>query len=188
MPAGAASPAARPRLGALEKRILQWAGWGLSLLGIALLAFGIVFLQDGLESAGWPRVEGRVLRSEVRVDVTQRRGATRRGVRRYYAEVTYQYDARGATYTSSRYALGETSEKYQERADAEAVAAGFRTGQPIPVYYDPNYPASAVLEAGAGIGAWVPLLLSFLFLGVGAPLIWLVQRIPPTVAKAGAVK
>jgi hypothetical protein len=157
-------------------------GWGLSLLGLALLAFGIVFLKDGLESVAWPRVEGRVLSSVVRVDISQRRGAARRGARSYYAEVTYQYGVRGATYTSSRYALGETSEKYKERSDAEAVAAGFRKGQPIPVYYDPDDPASAVLEAGAGIGAWVPLLLSFLFLGVGVPLIWMTAKTPRNVA------
>jgi hypothetical protein len=161
-------------------------GWGLSLLGLGLLVFGIVFLKDGLASTGWPRVEGRVVRTEVRVDVSQRRGSARRGARRYYAVVTYQYEVGGATYTSSRYALGETSEKYQERADAQAVAAGFRKGQPIPVYYDPADPASAVLEAGAGFGAWAPLVLSFLFLGVGAPLVWLVRRTPRTEVHAGA--
>lgn len=169
--APAAGPSSRSR-GNSHPLVLGIAGWGFLLIGLACGIFGIFFLRDGFASSAWPTADGTVIGTAVRTSIvgTGRRYAGRRS-REYYAEVTYRYAVDGESYTSSRFAMGETQRKHSERGDALADARRFRTGSTIKVYYDPADPSSAILSPGAGIGAWVPSLIGILFAACGIGLL-----------------
>lgn len=144
----------------------------LLLLGLSFTGFGIYFIALGNEAAHWPEVEGRVLSVSVRTDFLeppsrlQSREARER-TRRYYPRITYSWQVDGTSHTGSRYRLGTTHEKYQDRAKAQAAAATFRSGAPIPVFYDATNPAEAVLVREASAGVFVPLPLGLLFSAMG---------------------
>ena len=77
----------------------------------------------------------------------------------------------GKTYKGNRYNLGSgstASDRYDsEQKVRDAVGDRFRVGTDITVHYDPDDPSSAVLEAGASLGTWAPLILGLFFLPLG---------------------
>lgn len=138
------------------------------LIGVLMSGFGIYFIGQGYEAEGWTKVEGRVVSSTIQVDIDiHSRSAKSEEQRRYCPSITYEWQVDGKTYTGSRYRLGETHEKYKERAEAGAAAARFRTGEPITVYYDKDHPSQAVLDPSLSVGVFVPLPLGLLFLALG---------------------
>ena len=148
----------------------------LLLIGVLMSGFGIYFIGLGYEAEGWTKVEGRVVSATVRVDVevhsTQASKTRREELRRYYPSITYEWTVDGERFSGLRYRLGEPYEKFNERTDAVAAAAKFRTDAPITVYYDADHPSQAVLDPSLSAGVFVPLPLGLLFLGLG----WLVLR------------
>ena len=144
----------------------------LALLGLAFALFGIWFIALGNEARCWPSVEGKVISTSVRTDVMQSHSASaskesRERRRRYSPSFTYTWTVDGQTYTGSRYQLGTTHEKYKTREEATRAAAKLRGGTAVPVYYDPDDPASAVLDNSTSFGVYVPLPLGLLFLVSG---------------------
>ncbi len=145
----------------------------LVLLGLFFAAFGIQFLAQAWGAGGWPEVSGEILSVAIRTELetspgrTVTRGARERA-RRYYPEVTYAWQVDGVRYTGSRYRLGSTHAKYEEREAAQSAAAKFRAGAPIAVFHDPKRPSEAVLERLPSGGVWVPLPLGLLMAGLGA--------------------
>ena len=156
----------------------------LVLIGILMSGFGIYFIALGIEAQGWKTVEGQVTSVVVRVDtdlqadaVTKKR---REELKRYYPSISYEWVVDGKTYSGSRYRLGETHEKYDERTDAQAAAAKFRNGAPIKVYYNVDHPNQAVLEPSLSGGVFVPLPLGLVFLFTG----WALFRYREAIGKA----
>lgn len=153
----------------------------LSALGLAMAAFGVYFIGYSNDATSWPSVEGRIVQTTVRTWTPRRPGGAgtdseRQRRRRFYPEVTYQWAVDGQTFTGSRYSLGESQDDHEERADAVEAARRFPAGGPIEVFYDPADPSSAVLDRSRQGGAFVPLPLGLLMLGVGlAGLKWLPQ-------------
>lgn len=159
------------------------------LCGLFLASFGVYFIVLGAEAEGWTQVEGRVVSTAVQVDVSISRSEhstqTRRAeLRRYYPSITYEWTVGGSTYTGSRYRLGESHEKYDERADAVAAAARYRAGSPIAVYYDEDHPDSAVLDPALSVGVFVPLPVGIVFFVLG----WLLWRYAPAMERAMAAQ
>ena len=87
--------------------------------------------------------------------------------RQYYPSIAYRWEVDGQTYSGSRYRLGTTHDKFNEREDAVAAAVKYRNGAPITVYYDPKNPSEAVLDNSLSVAVFAPLLLGFLFAPVG---------------------
>ncbi|MFH7242679.1 MAG: DUF3592 domain-containing protein [Spirulina sp.] len=161
---------------------LFWFGLGLGALGGLFSVFGIYFLFTANESWSWPSVEGSVVNSEVRRDISLRHstaGTTRKTHTKYYVSVNYTYDVEGTSYLSSRYSLGQgdrVSRTYKDRSDAEAEAESrFPEGTTVTVHYDPKQPTEAVLAAGWNWGTFVPLLMG-IFLGGSGWLFYAVSR------------
>jgi hypothetical protein len=134
-------------------KIIAWVFLG---LGAWLCWFGAGFLPLALKSESWPAVQAQIVSSRLR---TSLEGDA--NVRVYHPEYTYRYQVEGNEYTASMYRLGETAAKHNNRKDAEA--ARIPSGSSISVYYDPDDPAQAVMVTGAGIGAYVPLMMGLFF-------------------------
>lgn len=159
----------------------------LIFFGLLMAGFGIYFIALGYEAEGWTKVEGRITAVKVRVDISGgttnwAAGQHRSETRSYYPEIDYEWSVNGETHAGSRYRLGESHEKYQEKADAKAAAAKFQTGAPITVYYDLDNPDRAILDPSLSVGVFVPLPLGLLFLGAG----WTLFRYRETLEKAMA--
>lgn len=143
----------------------------IAALGLFFAVFGVYFIFYGFGARSWPSTEGEVMSARVRVNILTGGTASGRSHREfdrtYYPEITYRWTVDGQVHTGSRWSLGESHPDYRERQEAAAAAADYRTGAPIEVFYDPDDPASAVLDRSLQGGAFVPLPLGLLMLAGG---------------------
>lgn len=150
---------------------LRHFGLGLGILGALFGVFGVYFLYVANEALAWSSVQGTVVKAEVNTDYSFQKaaaGGMQRATVYYDVAVNYTYEVDGQSYFSSRSSFGQghaASQRFRERADAEAEAASrFPAGTAVTVHYDPNNPAEAVLKPGWNWGTLAPLLIG-LFLG-----------------------
>jgi hypothetical protein len=122
-------------------------------VGAGLSFWGWTILQDAWASTSWPSVSGRVVESDVSYWNDEDGNY-------YRPEVTFEYTVAERQYESSRIGFGSDS-SYDTTDSAWEVANRYPTGETVPVYYDPDEPATAVLEPGATAG-------SYTLIGVGA--------------------
>jgi len=163
-------------------RILAGFAGFLFLSGAALTTFGAFFLKSAQVSRGWPSVPGVVNGIEASRYYSGRTGSTNTRTRTYVYQISYQYVVDGQPYTGDRYSLGEgstASRQYDTAAAArQAGTAAHPPGSPITVYYDPEFPGSAVLKPGANVGSYVPLILGLLCFPAGAMFGLILTRAP----------
>lgn len=130
---------------------------GLIFLGLIFAVAGIISLRPALSSLRWPAAQGEVLSARV---------AHRDG--QPYPLVRYCYQVGEKTYTSARISFRPTTSLPGLPAEPPAAAlARYPEGKSITVYYDPTAPERAVLEPGAGLGAYLPVTAGGLFFILG---------------------
>jgi hypothetical protein len=132
---------------------------GLIFLGIIFATAGVISLGPALGSTRWPAAPGEVLSAKI---------ASRDG--RPHPLVRYTYQVGGKAYTAARISFHSTTSlplPGLPAETAEAVLARYPAGKSMPVYYDPAAPDRAVLEPGAGPGAYLPAAVGGLFFILG---------------------
>ncbi len=114
--------------------------------------------KEAAETKNWPTVEGIITFAEL--NKTQNSD----GNDMYYANVQYTYSVDGNEYTESSIttADGTTSMKNSVKKQLRKYAKGTK----VTVYYDPEFPNTAVLEPGAGLIFGLLLKLPLLFCGL----------------------
>ena len=142
----------------LVKRAVDAAFVGLSAF---FLARELCNLWWGRESLRWPATKGVILASRLR---SRRRGGR---ARRWacWPEVVYLYSVGGDHYTAGR--LSFAARFYPGRWSAQQALEAYPVGAEVSVLYHPRRPALATLEGGMGVGNFVILGVSTLFLIVG---------------------
>ena len=126
-------------------------------MGMAFLSFWMMGLVDGNASRGWPSVQGKIEDSQVLAQVeTGTNLATM-----YYVDLGYTYTIQGRLMKGKRITLKDYSSADSGLMDQ--LAARYRPGQSVRVYYDPVNPARSVLETGASEGIWILLLVGAVF-------------------------
>ncbi len=122
-----------------------------AIMLIFILVSGYLFVQ-GLESRKWPSVEGRVVYSRL----------TRRG-KHLNAEIEYTYEVDGQKFSNDKITV--ESLIHLNTRSAKKLARMYRSGQTVPVYYDPKKHSRSVLKPGPGIEITVILAVSiFLYI------------------------
>lgn len=114
----------------------------LVLFGAGVYALGFLGLPQLLEARathGWPSTEGRVLSAR------QVRTHTRSGGTSTWIAVSYSYTVAGEAFDGDRYVV---SGDLRAPADEALRRADALDGATVPVFYDPEDPARAVLEPG----------------------------------------
>src|SRR5262245_39046442 len=111
-----------------------------------------------------PRVEGTVTRSTV--------DDSRREIRPH---VVYTYTVAGTPYTSSQISF-DLFDKPGGQGRVESIVARYPVGQNVTVYYDPNEPATALLEPAVYSHFLLPLLFGALFFFGGSLILWKALR------------
>ena len=135
-------------------------------------------LRSQFRSGWFPRVPGRVLRS----NVVSEAGAGKRRLSSHTVDVAFQYTVNGKTFEANTYRFPKTMSHREE--PAREVVAGLPPGQEVEVSYDPANPAEAVLSPGLNASDFVLLHLLFpfnCFLAFAASVAlhaWLARRQP----------
>jgi hypothetical protein len=141
------------------------------LATIVFLSFGAMLIRKGnrylriaAAAAQWPIVTGKV----VSTDVVKRIDRTQDGPITYFVpQVHYVYDADGVRRDGSVIRVGMEDRGYsQEQQARDYVAARYSAGSNVPVRYDPQNPANAVLEPGQ-VGGGSNLFAGILLVLVG---------------------
>lgn len=126
------------------------------VLGVVFAVKSVALRQQSLASAKWPTVTGKILDSRIDTAIIDNSTAVedeessgRRHLRQdeevSTAAVRYAYRVGDKDYESTRLYIGRPV-FYGGSAVAAAVAAKYQAGAQVPVYYNPDNPAQAVLE------------------------------------------
>jgi hypothetical protein len=133
-------------------RTFDYLRLAFSAVAIGLIIFGLLTMRETSRSRGWAQVEGRVVTSAVNA-FTGKSGTTWRPM------VVYSYSVGSIRFMSSRIAFHSLASG--SRSDAAKLAARYPAGGMVRVFYDPQDPEQAVLEAGSN--PWVPIIAGGVF-------------------------
>jgi len=111
-------------------------------------------VEEAFDSPSWPHAIGRINLSTV---VAERRG--------YTAQVGYDYEVGGRTYTSSVVAPGQ----WWSSHSAFAVTDRFPRGKEVPVFYSSTNPSRSLLEPGLNLASFDTFLVGLMLAAVGFP-------------------
>ena len=133
-------------------------------LGIMYLVRGISRRQMAARSLQWPVTEGRILSASVRTEM--RSDSEGSDMEVYLPEASYSYTVAGKAYQGNVIRFGIVQFGYGVLERAQKHIERYEAGTPVPVHYDPNDSAVAVLEPGES-GSTRNLIAGSLFFLVG---------------------
>ena len=136
--------------------------------GLALVFFGLRDVARATASEDWPTAAGTVLLSSVEYETDSDGGGT------YRAEVLYEFDVGGTTYSSNRIEFGTV--QTNNPSGAQVTVNRYPVGEQVLVHYDPDDPFLAVLEPGIQAGVWFMPGLGAIFAVVGALMLVFLPR------------
>lgn len=134
-------------------------------VGAMLIRKGNRYLQIAAAAAQWPIVTGKVVSTNVvkRIDRTQDGPSTF-----FVPQVHYVYHADGISRDGSIIRVGMENRGYWLEQQARDYVARYPVGSRVPVRYDPQNPANAVLELGQlGGGSNLFAGIFLMLVGVG---------------------
>jgi hypothetical protein len=118
-------------------------------LAAGLFANAMFDLWSALASTRWRVADGRVTDCTVEVHEYTRRGWIGwETYQEYKPKIAYAYEVAGATYTNDLTAFGLSS--FESREEAEGMLRGYPKGGTVRVHYDPDDPATSVLQSTGG--------------------------------------
>ena len=139
------------------------AGFIFAGIGLIMLVRGLLDFRTTRLSQNWPTIEGQIIQATIEESMeSDNDGFTSK---RYTPSVLYTYTLVGQQYTSDKITFG-AKWRYPSRNEAESKL-NYQTGERIQVYYNPENPSQAVLEAGAVRGVWGTLLIGIVFSIIG---------------------
>ncbi len=117
------------------------------IMFVVLLVFGLILggvgayrYNVGKQSASWPAVTGTVTYSRAQPTTTENNR------KEYRLSVRYSYSVDGKSYSGDRVTASDMYEKTLNAAQERLKK--YPAGGEVRVYYDPDNPASSVLETG----------------------------------------
>lgn len=129
----------------------------LGLIALGVLIRTVQAWRKASTSKNWPSTTGTVLSATVAAGRTPGRNGVS-----YYPLVVYQYTIDGQHYTGNRLGFGSQVGVGIQSLAARGLA-NYPVGGSVPVYYNPNNPADAVLERRAS-GNWGNVLVLVILL------------------------
>jgi len=134
---------------------LPWFVYAILLAPLGAMLVIAVYKSLQVRAAReWPSTQGKVMvsKAEVRdVEVIDSSREDRHRIeQRNFANIVYEYSARGETLRNNRVSLGEDRGNFEV---AETLAR-YPIGKAVTVYYNPLHPHEAVLERDLPKGLW----------------------------------
>jgi hypothetical protein len=111
--------------------------------------------EEAEASKDWPTSEGIITSSELN------KTRDRDGKDMYSANILYEYSVDGKEYSDGNIGVmdGSTSMK----SSVKNTVRKYAKGKKVTVYYDPEFPGTAVLEPGVGFWSGILLKLPLIF-------------------------
>jgi hypothetical protein len=106
----------------------------------------------------WEMTKGVIIESEYWSE-TSGEGETL-----WYVRLNCRYTVDGHEFTTDRYTLTDCKQRIFPSDNESAFKDNDRINEPIPVYYDPSYPAKAVLEMNNNGGIAVFFILNIVMI------------------------
>lgn len=148
-------------------------------LVIAALATAGVFmtLAQSRRSRSWPTVQGKITRSEITEDVSHNTDDDGRDstTTMYGVKLAYDYVVGGGAHVGTRLYWADGI-KVSGDGPARKVTEKYPVGRDVTVYYQPNDPATALLEPGAIKGAVMSGVFAVAFGAFGVVFLMLAMR------------
>jgi hypothetical protein len=129
-------------------------------------------------SANWPTATGTITDSEV--VASQNTETDDRGretvTTQYRVDIRFGYKVGGREFHSDNWKWGWTA-IYNDPKTPQAIVAAHPVGKSVQVFYDPDAPATAVLEPANRQGSFVQLIFSLVFGLGGLVMFWAFMKL-----------
>jgi len=114
----------------------------LSGIGLILIFSAQKAKKKSAASQSWPSVKGNVLSAEVHQTKIRDPRTGRKTISQFTPRITFSYSVIGKPYQSSRYSISTKSMAHKKVAE---IVDGYKPGDNVDVYYNPEDPAEGVL-------------------------------------------
>lgn len=115
------------------------------VVGVFILVAGIRNRKKAEESAAWPSVQGKIIRSWIKTQESEDDDGFKTIT--HFPNWEYEYAASGTAYTSGTIGFGGTR-GYHREAEAEDALNQYPLNSTVQVFYNPSNPEEAVLVTG----------------------------------------
>ncbi|QDU00179.1 DUF3592 domain-containing protein [Gimesia aquarii] len=122
---------------------------------------GLPLIKEAKASTSWPTTTGVIQNSKVKVHRSNDSNSST-----YSAEVIYRYQVEQNEFQSETVWFGGDIST-SNRSMAQETVKKYPAKKQVTVYYNPNKPATAVLEPGVFTMTYFYYIFGWLFLGVG---------------------
>ena len=129
--------------------------------GAVTLFFGVQATRNGFESRGWPDTPGKIQSNSISTQT--RRSSSGSSKTSYVARITYGYQVNGRGYIGSTVGFGKSQYSSYTRSKTQKYLQQYPRGKSVTVYYDPQNPGKAVLQAGVTAGALLIVAMGVIF-------------------------
>ncbi len=130
----------------------------LLLIGLVILAIGVPEAVTGIQSLGWPSVQGTITRSILTISLDSRSS---------YVNISYSYSVNGVDLTGNSISTAGVGYTFSE-SSTNALLNQYPQGATVKVYYDPGDPSMAVLQPGIYWFTYFVLIVGAIFTLAGA--------------------
>ncbi len=134
------------------------------IAGIFLARHGSKVLDNAKQSIAWPTTQGVIVNSEV-VRERNRNSSSSGSSVTYTADVMFEFQLDGQTYSSNNVSFGQYSSS--SASDARKIVRAYPANSRVTVYYNPDNPDESVLEPGVSAGSYMILGMGILFSAIG---------------------
>lgn len=147
--------------------------------GGRLLFLAVEGMREAGESASWPLVEGKVVRSEMNASTRKNdhHRERRSNTTFFEASVAYEFEVNGTTYRGTR--ITTVKDMNAKKSRAQAILDKYPVDRRVMVSYKPDDPSVCVLEPGSWGGALVQLGLGAFFVLVPVALAFTIWKLSP---------
>jgi len=136
----------------------EYTSWIPIIIGLLVAGYVIYLYLKDRNLDHWPKVDGKVLFSEVVEEVDWDDG---KRTKMYSPYVKYEYIVDGVSYKAENIGLIESS--CSIKYFTEDKIRKFRSGKTVPVYYNPNSVGESYLEKDVGVLTY----LLFIIISIG---------------------
>lgn len=142
--------------------------WPFIIIGVLIVRFGWLELQQAKESMAWPEVKGQIQNSTVEFRPGKKGGGT------YHPEVLYTYTVDTRTYRGNTVAFGDYGSG--NPSHAQSIVDRYPKGKAVAVRYLMNDPTVCVLEPGVQGQTWFLPGFGLIFLFAGMLMLFFLPR------------
>jgi hypothetical protein len=133
--------------------------------GVVVLYFGVQIIRNGFASRNWPDTPGTIQSTAIQTKTNRTSGG--KSKTSYTAKITYRYEVSGKSYSNSTIGFGKSQYSSSKKSKTEKYLGQYPQGKQVAVYFDPQNPGKAVLEAGFTAGAFLINAAGVFFVAIG---------------------